>query len=84
MPGVHIALHLSATYDNDITKPIVIYNENYKFATYLYNILKKFTLDNKIIVTSHSETVKKFYVWRTCSDRILKRSNSITYELNIP
>ena len=33
---------------------------------------------------SHSETVRKLHAWRTCSDRVLKRSAFITYELGFP
>ena len=42
-----------------------------------------FTVDNKVIVTSHSETVRKLHAWCTDSERILKKIASITYEFNI-
>jgi len=48
------------THIDDITKPIAIYNENYKFDAYPYSILQEFTVDNKVIITSHREEVARF------------------------
>ena len=70
------------TYD-DITRPIAIYNKNYKFFAYPYSVLQEFTVDNKVIVTSHHGTVRKLHASRTRSDRVLKRNTFITYELDI-
>jgi len=71
-------------HDDNLTRQIAICNDSYKFTAFLYNILQEFTIDNKVIVTSHSETVRKLHDWRTNFEMILKRIASITYELNIP
>jgi len=39
MSRVLITLHLHVTYIDNITRPIAICNETYKFAAYPYNIL---------------------------------------------
>ena len=44
---------------DDITRPIAICNDTYKFAVYSYSILQEFTVDSKVMVTDRSETVKK-------------------------
>ena len=49
-----------------------------------YTILQEFAVDNKVMVTSHHEAIKKLHAWRTNFDRILKRSTSIVYKLNSP
>jgi len=36
-----------------------------------------------VIVTRYLEIVRKLHIWRTCSDRILKRNASVTYEFDI-
>ena len=77
------ALYLSVAHDN-LTKQIAICNGNYKFAAYSYSILQEFAIDNKVIVTSHYETVKKLRVWLIDSEKVLKRIASITYDLDIP
>jgi len=41
-------------------------------------------VDNKVMVTSHSETVRKLRAWRKDFDRALKRIASIAYELDSP
>ena len=57
MSRVSIALHLPAVHDN-LTRQIVICNDNYKFATYTYSILQEFAVDNKVIVKSQFKTVR--------------------------
>ena len=37
-----------------------------------------------MIVTNHLKTLRKLHAWRTGSDRVLKRSASITCKLDIP
>jgi len=59
MPRVHIVLHSPVAHIDNITRPIVIYNDTYKFAAYSYNILQEFAVDNKVMVTSHPEAVRK-------------------------
>ena len=39
MPTVPTALHLHVAQIDDITRPIAIYNDTYKFVAYSYNIL---------------------------------------------
>ena len=46
--------------------------------------MQKFAFDNKVIVTSHPEAMRKLHAWRTDFDRILKRSASIAYGLDSP
>jgi len=74
MPRVSIALYLPAVYDDDITRLLTNCDENYKFVVYTYSILQVFAVDNK---------VRKLHAWRTCSNRVLKRSVSVSYELDI-
>ena len=83
MPRVSTALHLSLVHD-EITRHLANCDENYKFIAYPYSILQEFAVHNKVIVTNHTETVRKLHTWRTCSDRVLKRSASVTYVLDIP
>jgi len=70
MLRVPTALHLPVTHIDDINRPIVIYNDIYKFVIYSYSIWQKFAVDNKVMVTSHSEAVRKLHVWRTDFDRL--------------
>jgi len=77
MPRVFTTLHLHVTYIDDITKPIAIYNDTHKFAAYLYSTLHEFAVDNKVIVSSHPEAVRKLHGWCTYFDRILKKSASL-------
>ena len=83
MLRVPTALHLPIVHDDDITRHLANCDKNYKFAAYQYSILQEFVLDNKVIVTRYLETVRKLHIWRTGSDRILKRSASVTYEFDI-
>jgi len=46
MPKVPTALNLHVAYIDDITRPIVICNDTYKFATYPYSTLQEFAIDN--------------------------------------
>ena len=71
MPRVSTALHLLVARDDNLTIQIAICNDKYKFIAYEYSILQEFTVDNKVIVTSHSETVRKLHTWRIDSKRIL-------------
>ena len=75
-------MHFSVAYIDDITRPIAIYNDTHKFAAYPYSTLQEFAVDNKVMVTSHSETVRKLHVRRKDFDRALKRIVSIAYELD--
>jgi len=61
---------------------VAIYNNTYEFTAYPYSILQKFTVDNKVMVMSHPEAVRKLHAWHTDFDRVLKRSAFIAYELN--
>ena len=56
---VPTALYLTVTYTDDITRQLANYDENYKFSVYPYNMLQKFAVDRKVIVTSHPEIVRK-------------------------
>jgi len=75
---------LPVAHIDDITIPIAICNDTYKFAAYLYSILQEFAVDSKVMVMSHPEAVGKLHVWRAYIDRFLKRSAFIAYELNTP
>jgi len=75
-------LHLPVAYIDDITRPIAICNDTHKFAAYLYSTLQEFAVDNKVIVTSRCEAVRKLHAWRKDFDRALKRIASIAYELD--
>jgi len=44
MPRVPTVLHLPIALIDNITKPIAIYNDTYKFATYPYSILQEFAV----------------------------------------
>ena len=81
MPRVLTALHLTVAHIDYITRPIAIYNDTYKFATYTYSTSQKFAVDNKVMVTSHLEVVRKLHAWHIDFNRILKRSAFIAYEL---
>jgi len=39
----------------------MICNDTYKLVAYLYSILQEFTVDNKVMVTSNPEAVRKLY-----------------------
>ena len=83
MCRVSTVSHLHVAHDDDITTHLANCDENYKFAAYTYSILQKFAIDNKVIVRSHSETMRKLHVWRTSFDKVMKRSASISYKLDI-
>ena len=72
-PEVPIALHLPIARDDDITRQLVICNNNYNFYVYPYSILQKFTVDSKVIVTSHPKIVRKSRAWHTDFSRVLRR-----------
>jgi len=74
-------LHLPVTYIDDITRPLAFYNDTHKFVAYIYSILQEFAIDNKVMVMSFFETVRKLHVWRKDFDRTLKRIVSIAYKL---
>ena len=69
---------------NDIMRPIAICNDTYKFAVNPYSILQKVAVDNKVMVTSHPEAVRKLHAWRIDFDKGLKRNASNVYESNSP
>ena len=75
-------LLLHVAYIDDITKSIVICNDTHKFAVYLYSTLQEFAIDNKAIVMSCCEAVRKFHAWRKDFYRALKMITSIAYELD--
>ena len=83
MPRVSTPLHLPVTHDDNLTRQISICNDNNKFAAYPYSILREFTVNNKVIVMNHYETMRKLHAWCTDSERILKKIASIPYELDI-
>jgi len=61
----------------------------YKFASYSYSILQKFTVDDKVIVTIlfgmfPAGTVGKLYARGTYSYRVLRKNTFITHELDNP
>ena len=82
MLRVPTVLHFPVAHIDDITSPIAICNDAYKFVANLYSILQEFAVDSKVMVTSHPEIVRKLHAWCTYFDRILKRSTFIAYELN--
>ena len=51
---------------------------------YTYSTLQEFVIDNKVMVMSRSEAVRKLHVWPKDFDRALKRIASIAYELDSP
>ena len=57
-------LYLPVAYINDITRPTAICNDTHKFASYPYSTLQEFTVDNKVMVTSRCEAVRKLHAWR--------------------
>jgi len=59
MLRIPTALHLFVAHIDDITRPIAICNDTYKFTTNLYSIWQEFAVDNKVMITNHLETVKK-------------------------
>ena len=77
-------LHLHVVYIDDITKLIEICNNTHKFGVYLYSTLQEFAVDNKVIVMSRCEAVRKLHAWRKDFDKTLKKIASIAYELDNP
>jgi len=75
-------LHFHVAYIDDITSQIAICNDTYKFVVYLYITLQEFAVDNKVMITSRSEAVRKLHAWRKDFDRTLKRIAFIAYELD--
>ena len=65
MPRVPTVLHLPVAHIGDIIRPIAIRNDTYKFVAYPYSIWQEFAVDNKVMITSHLESVRKLHVWRT-------------------
>ena len=59
-----ITLHLSVAYIDDITKPIALCNDTHKFAVYPYSTLQEFVVDNKVMVASRFEALRKLHAWR--------------------
>ena len=84
MLRIHIALHLLIAHINNITRPITICSDIYKFAANPYGIWQEFAVDNKMMFTSHPVAVRKLHAWRTDFDKALKRVTSVTYESNSP
>ena len=62
MPSVPTTLFLIVAHIDDITRLIAICNDTYKFVAYPYSILQEFAVDNKVMVTSHPEIVRKLHV----------------------
>ena len=84
MLRIPTALHLPVAHIDNITRLIAICNDTYKFAAYPYSILQEFTVDNRVMVTSHSETTRKLHAWRKDFEMTLKRIAYIAYELDSP
>jgi len=84
MSRIPTALHLPVMHIDDITRPIAICNDTYKFASNLYSILREFVIDNKVMATSHLKAVRKLHVWRTYFDKGLKRNAFIVCKSNSP
>ena len=61
MHRVHVALHLPVAHIDNITRPIAICNDNYKFAANSDSILQEFAIDSKVKVTSHPEVMRKLH-----------------------
>ena len=61
MPIMPTALHLPVAHIDNITRPIAICNETYKFVAYQYSISQEFTVDNNVMVTSHPKAVRKLH-----------------------
>jgi len=59
MSRMPTALHLPIAQIDDTTRPIVICNDTHKFVTYTYSTLQEFTVDNKVMVTSHPEDMRR-------------------------
>ena len=56
----------------EISRQMIIYNDDYKFATYPHNILQEFVVDDEVIVTIHfgrfpPQTVRKLHARHTVS-----------------
>jgi len=83
MPRVSTTLHLPIANDDDITKQLANCDENYKFYVYLYSMLQEFAVESEVIVTSHSEIVRKSHACRTGSPRVLRMVVLMTDELDI-
>ena len=62
MSIVHTALHFLVAHIDDITRPIKICYDTYKFIAYSYNILQEFAVDIKVMLISHCVTVRKLHV----------------------
>ena len=60
MSRIPTVLHLPIAHI-DITRLIVICNDTYKFVAYSYCILQEFAVDNKVIVMSSAEVVRKMH-----------------------
>ena len=60
-------------------------NDTHKFVAYLYSTLQEFVVDNKVMVMSRSEAVRKLHAWpKEDFDRALKRIASIACEFDSP
>ena len=59
---MHTALHFLVEHIDDITRPIEICYDTYKFVAYSYSILQKFAVDIKVMLTSHCVAVRKLHV----------------------
>jgi len=77
-------LHLHVAYIEDIARSIIICNDTHKFTAYLYSTLQEFVVDNKVMVTSRCEAVRKLHAWHKDFNRALKRIAFIAYELDSP
>ena len=80
-------MHLLITH-NEILRQIAICKDDYKFDAYPHSILKKFTVDDEVMVMIHferfhPETVRKLHTRHTNSYKILRRITVITHELDI-
>ena len=75
---------MPVAYIDDITRPIAICNDTHKFTAYPYSTLQEFAVNNKMMVTSRCEAVRKLHAWRKDFDRALKMIAYIACELDSP
>jgi len=61
MPNELTTSHLFVAHINDISRPIAICNDTYKFDAHPFSISQEFAVDSKVMVTSHLEAVRKLH-----------------------
>jgi len=58
MLRIPTALHLLVAHIDDITWPIAVCNDTYKFAANPYSIWQEFAVDNDVMVTNLQLTIR--------------------------